>query len=129
MSKPNFVFIMTDTQATNMVGCYTGIKALNTNHIDDLAKSGVKFNSGYTTTPVCTPARASLFTGLYSHSSGPWTNNIALGSNVKTMGQLRNELKPHISTMPNEIAPCSVLEKQQVAGFVNSFNTSLAHNG
>lgn len=91
MSKPNFVFIMTDTQATNMVGCYTGIKALNTNHIDDLAKSGVKFNSGYTTTPVCTPARASLFTGLYSHSSGPWTNNIALGRNVKTMGHYFKE--------------------------------------
>ena len=91
MSKPNFIFIMTDTQATNMVGCYTGIEALNTNHIDDLATQGIRFNSGYTTTPVCTPARASLFTGIYSHTSGPWTNNVAPGSNIKTMGHYFKE--------------------------------------
>jgi uncharacterized sulfatase len=24
MKRPNFLFIMTDTQATNMVGCYSG---------------------------------------------------------------------------------------------------------
>ncbi len=29
MKRPNFLFIMTDTQATNMVGCYSG-KPLNT---------------------------------------------------------------------------------------------------
>lgn len=33
MTRPNFLFIMTDTQATNMVGCYSG-KSLNTNNID-----------------------------------------------------------------------------------------------
>lgn len=91
MSKPNFIFIMTDTQATNMLSCYTGIKALNTDHIDELAAGGTKFNSGYTTTPVCTPARASLFTGIYSHTSGPWTNNIAPGTNIKTMGHYFKE--------------------------------------
>lgn len=74
-----------------MVGCYTGIKELNTNNIDALAESGVRFNSGYTTTPVCTPARASLFTGIYSHTSGAWTNNIAPGANIKTMGHYFRE--------------------------------------
>lgn len=29
MKRPNFLFVMTDTQATNMVGCYSG-KPLNT---------------------------------------------------------------------------------------------------
>lgn len=33
MKRPNFLFIMTDTQATNMVGCYSG-KPLNTQNID-----------------------------------------------------------------------------------------------
>lgn len=83
--KQNIIFIMTDTQATNMVGCYTGLP-LNTNNIDALAARSTKFNSGFTTAPLCTPARAGLFTGLYSNQSGPWTNNLAPGKNMRTMG-------------------------------------------
>ncbi len=85
MKRPNIILIMTDTQATNMVGCYSG-KELNTNNIDKLAEHGVRFNSAYTCSPVCTPARAGLFTGIYSNQSGPWTNNIAPGKNISTMG-------------------------------------------
>lgn len=81
----NIIFIMTDTQATNMVGCYTDLP-LNTNNIDALAAKSTKFNSGFTTAPLCTPARAGLFTGLYSNQSGPWTNNLAPGKNMRTMG-------------------------------------------
>ncbi|WP_230492886.1 sulfatase-like hydrolase/transferase [Martelella alba] len=83
--QPNIIFIMTDTQATNMVGCYTGLP-LNTGHIDELAARGVQFTSAYTTAPLCTPARAGLFTGLYSNQSGPWTNNLAPGKNMRTLG-------------------------------------------
>ncbi len=83
--KPNIIFIMTDTQATNMVGCYTGLP-LHTDNIDALAGRGIKFNSAFTTAPLCTPARAGLFTGLYSNQSGPWTNNLAPGKNMRTMG-------------------------------------------
>ena len=56
MKRPNFLFIMTDTQATNMVGCYSG-KPLNTQNIDSLAAEGIRFNSAYTCSPVCTPAQ------------------------------------------------------------------------
>lgn len=69
MKRPNFLFIMTDTQATNMVGCYSG-KPLNTHHIDQLAEEGIRFNAAYTCSPVCTPARAGLFTGIYANQSG-----------------------------------------------------------
>lgn len=85
MNKPNIVMIMTDTQATNMVGCYSG-QPVGTENIDDLASGGVTFGSAYTTCPVCTPARAALFTGIYSSQSGAWTNNLALGQNIRTMG-------------------------------------------
>ena len=83
MSQPNIIFIMTDTQATNMVGCYTGLP-LNTRHIDALAAKSVKFDAAWTTCPLCTPARAGLFTGIYANQSGPWTNNIAPGKNMDT---------------------------------------------
>jgi uncharacterized sulfatase len=86
MSRPNFVFIMTDTQATNVIGAY-GQPALGTPNIDRLAQNGVRFDRAYTTCPLCTPARAGIFTGIYPHTAGAWTNNLSLGDNIKTMGQ------------------------------------------
>jgi uncharacterized sulfatase len=84
--RPNFVFIMTDTQGANIVGTY-GHPEMDTPNIDSLAKTATKFTRAYTTCPLCTPARAGLFTGIYPHTAGAWTNNLPLGDNVKTMGQ------------------------------------------
>jgi uncharacterized sulfatase len=77
---------MTDTQGANVVGTY-GHPELDTPNIDTLAKTGIKFTRAYTTCPLCTPARAGLFSGIYPHTAGAWTNNLPLGDNVKTMGQ------------------------------------------
>ncbi len=85
-TQPNFVFIMTDTQGANVIGCYN-TPDLHTPHIDRLAAEGIRYDRAYTTVPVCSPARAGLFTGVYAHNSGPWSNNMPLGANVKTMGQ------------------------------------------
>lgn len=90
MQQPNIIFIMTDTQATNMIGCYAG-QDLNTNHIDTLADNAVRFNSAFTTSPVCTPARAGIFTGIFAQNAGPWSNNLPLGKNIRTMGQYFKE--------------------------------------
>lgn len=86
MPQPNFVIIMTDTQGVNVLGCY-GKPDFRTANIDRLAAEGVKFNRAYTTSPVCTPARSALFTGIYASKSGGWSNSMALQANVKTMGQ------------------------------------------
>jgi uncharacterized sulfatase len=85
MEQPNFVLIMTDTQATNVVGAY-GRPELRTPNIDNLANAGIKFTNAYTTCPVCTPARAGIFSGIYPHTAGAWTNNLPMGDNIKTMG-------------------------------------------
>ena len=86
MQQPNFVVIMTDTQGANVLGCY-GRPDLKTPNIDRLAAESIKFNRAYTTSPVCTPARSALFTGIYASKSGGWSNSMALQTNVKTMGQ------------------------------------------
>lgn len=86
MPQPSFVIVMTDTQGANIVGAY-GRTEMRTPCVDAMAQRGMLFTRAYTTCPLCTPARAALFTGIYAHTSGPWTNNIALGDNIKTMGQ------------------------------------------
>ena len=80
------VLIMTDTQRTDMLGCY-GNRDMHTPNLDRLAAQGLRFDRAYTCQPVCGPARAALFTGLFPHSNGGWTNSVALAANVKTVGQ------------------------------------------
>lgn len=84
--KKQIVFIMVDTQRTDMLGCY-GQNGMITPNLDNLADEGVIYDRAYTCQPVCGPARSSIFTGLFPHSNGTWTNSVALSDNVKTIGQ------------------------------------------
>ena len=84
--KRRVILIMTDTQRTDMLGCY-GNTDLKTPNLDRLAAEGIRFDRAYTCQPVCGPARAAMFTGTYPHSNGSWGNSMALGDNVKTVGQ------------------------------------------
>lgn len=86
MPPTRIVFIMTDTQRTDMVGCY-GFPDMQTPNLDRLAGEGIRFDAAYTCQPVCGPARAAIFTGAYPHSNGSWGNGLPLGDNVKTLGQ------------------------------------------
>jgi uncharacterized sulfatase len=84
--KPNFVFIMTDTQGANVISAY-GDKRVHTPRVDALAAQGVRFERAYTTCPVCTPARAGIFSGQYPSSVGAWANELPLYTTTRTMGQ------------------------------------------
>lgn len=79
------VVIMVDTQRADMVGSYGSVLA--TPNIDRLAKNGVRFDRAYTAQPVCGPARSALFTGCTPQVCGVWGNSMALGDNVKSIGQ------------------------------------------
>jgi uncharacterized sulfatase len=85
MPRPSFVFLMVDTQDTRLVGAY-GNPAMRTPHLDALADDGVLFERAYTSSPLCTPARAGIFTGMMSHTAGAWTNSLGLYEKVQTMG-------------------------------------------
>lgn len=63
-SKPlNIVLILTDDMGWMDLACQ-GNSKLRTPHIDALATQGVRFTDAYAASPVCTPTRASLMTGL-----------------------------------------------------------------
>lgn len=86
------VFFLIDTQGANCVGCYAGNPALGTPNIDRLASEGVRFDRGYTCSPVCGPARSAIMTGLYPHSNGVLGNDQAPHLDLPTIGQrLRQE--------------------------------------
>lgn len=67
--RPNLVFLYTDDQARWSLGSYGNHEAITPN-IDRLAIEGALFRNAFTTTPVCSPSRAGLFTGRYGTQVG-----------------------------------------------------------
>ncbi len=67
--RPNIVFIVADDLGYGEAGCYGGVD-IPTPNIDALARSGVRFTSGYVTAPFCAASRAALLTGRYQTRFG-----------------------------------------------------------
>jgi arylsulfatase A-like enzyme len=67
--RPNILFIMTDDHAAHAIGAY-GSRVNETPRLDRLAREGILFRSAFVTNAICTPARASILTGKYSHLNG-----------------------------------------------------------
>ena len=64
-SKPNIIYILADDLGYAEIGCY-GQELIETPHIDQLAREGMRFTQHYSGAPVCAPARCILLTGQHS---------------------------------------------------------------
>jgi N-acetylglucosamine-6-sulfatase len=86
-SRPNIVFVLVDDLRWDELGV-AGHSYVQTPNIDRIAHEGAYFSRAFTTTPLCSPARATFLTGLYPHTSGI-TDNLA-----------RNEQSHKLETFP-----------------------------
>ncbi len=74
--RPNILFIMTDDHAAHAIGAY-GSKINQTPHLDRLGAQGLRLNQCFAVNSICTPSRATILTGQYSHRNGvPVFNNL-----------------------------------------------------
>ncbi|MFE5256867.1 sulfatase-like hydrolase/transferase [Streptomyces coelicoflavus] len=73
MAPRNVLFLMTDQHRVDTLGCY-GNPLVRTPALDSLAAEGTRFDRFYTPTAICTPARASLATGLHPFRHGLLVN-------------------------------------------------------
>ncbi len=67
--KPNILFVFSDDHAQHAISAY-GSKVNKTPNIDRLAEGGVRFLNSFCVNSICTPSRATLLTGQYSHLNG-----------------------------------------------------------
>jgi arylsulfatase A-like enzyme len=65
--RPNILFILSDDQGMNDVSAYGS--EIPTPNIDSIAKNGVKFESYYVASPICTPSRFGFLTGRFPNRS------------------------------------------------------------
>ncbi|MCD6335441.1 MAG: sulfatase-like hydrolase/transferase [Candidatus Latescibacteria bacterium] len=90
MKQPNIVFVFSDQQRWDTVGCYG--QALNvTPNLDRMAAEGVRFENAFTCQPVCGPARACLQTGKYATEVNCHTNHRMLPPDEKTIAHYLSE--------------------------------------
>ncbi len=66
---PNILFIYSDDHAQHAISAY-GSKVNQTPNIDRIAKEGTRFINSFVNNSICTPSRAALITGQYSHING-----------------------------------------------------------
>ena len=96
VDRPNVLVFFCDQLRRDLLDCY-GDTLVRTPHIDALAAEAVVFDQYYTPTPICSPARASLMTGLYPHEHHMFNNSSPRYSYCE-------HLRPGVSMLPDWIA-------------------------
>jgi len=98
--RPNLLVIQTDEHNFRTLGCYRALLAetegfvwgrgiaVETPHIDVLARNGAIADRFYATSPVCTPSRAAFVSGRYPQNTGAIQNNLPLRDDVVTFGEV-----------------------------------------
>jgi arylsulfatase A-like enzyme len=83
------VFILTDDHAAHSIGAY-GSVVNRTPHIDGIAENGFRLDNCFVTNSLCSPSRASILTGTYSHVNGVYSLFTPIDASQPTfMSQLR----------------------------------------
>lgn len=84
MSQAKHIWLITtDQMRADALGFENA--AVITPNLDALAKEGTVFNRAYCASPVCTPSRASIFTGRYPHVHGAWNIGVSLNEEEDTL--------------------------------------------
>ncbi len=147
-ARPNVIFIMSDDHAYQAISAY-GSTLIETPNIDRLAEEGLRFDRAFVGNSICSPSRATLLTGKFSHANGLRNNvNVFDGEQVTLQGLMREAGyetavigKWHLKSEPTGFDYWDVLPDQgeyynpdfvsaagtrQVTGYVTDIITDLA---
>ena len=87
VKKPNILVIYPDELRADAIGC-SGNPVIKTPYFDRLAEEGVRFEKAFTSFPLCTPFRSSLFTGKYAHATGCCANHVRINPDQEFLPQI-----------------------------------------
>ncbi len=86
-SPPNILFIMSDDHTSQAWGIYDSLldDVAQTPNISRLRDEGAKFANVFATNSICTPSRATILTGQYSHKNDVYTLADTLSPEKETL--------------------------------------------
>lgn len=87
MERFNILLLWTDQQRADTLACLGGRGGVMP-HVDALSEDCTVFPRAYCTSPVCTPSRGSVLTGLMPHAHGAYANKVPLGADVACLPEL-----------------------------------------
>lgn len=119
--RPNILYIMADDHASHAISAY-GSRINKTPHLDRLAQGGMRMNNVFCTNSICTPSRAAILTGQYSHRNGVYTLNDQIdpardnaAKQMQAAGYQTAMIgKWHLGTMPTGFDHWNILPGQGV---------------
>ena len=82
----NLVFIFSDQQRYDTMACY-GNDWIKTPRLNEISEESFIFERAYVSQPVCSPARATILTGLYPNTAGLTLNSIPLPKDKKAIAE------------------------------------------
>ncbi|WP_162606543.1 sulfatase [Jiangella asiatica] len=85
--RPSVLFLFADQLRGRDLGCM-GNPVVRTPWIDQLAHEGVLARRCYANSPVCTPNRGTLLTGLFPHVHGAVANDVPMAADVPSIGRV-----------------------------------------
>ncbi|NIS34992.1 MAG: sulfatase-like hydrolase/transferase, partial [Actinobacteria bacterium] len=82
-ARPNVLVLIGDDHAAHAIGAY-GSVVNETPGIDRLAREGARLDACFCTNALCSPSRASILTGTYSHVNGVTSNSSSFDARQTT---------------------------------------------
>lgn len=120
--RPNILFIMGDDHTAQAISCYNGIFAEQaaTVNVDRIAEEGMRFTNVFCTNSICSPSRATILTGKYSHKNGLYSLGQSFDTSQLTSTRLLHEAgyqtgvfgKWHLRCTPTDFDEYMVLPVQ-----------------
>lgn len=130
-SLPNIIYIFTDQQTVQAMSC-SGNPELKTPNMDRLAEEGIRFTNAYCSSPLSTPSRAAMFTGMTPSTAGVTRNGTGFSAEQRpaTLGNLLKQAgyecgyagKWHVpeSDIPDQIYGFKLLHPHKDEGLAES---------
>ncbi len=99
-TRPNIIFILTDDMGYGDIGCYGG-NFIPTPNIDRMASEGIRFTQYYSASPISSPSRAGLLTGMHP---AKWNITSYLQERKGNReAEMADYLDPHAPTLPRTL--------------------------
>ncbi len=84
----NIIFILSDDHRYDFMGFMGNPSFLQTPNMDRMAREGAHVQNAFVTTSLCSPSRASILTGLYSHKHGVVDNQASVPDGLQFFPQM-----------------------------------------